>query len=49
LYARFPHALARIDVETGALAERQCGWAFGISATPRDGSSNAPSVCDVAP
>jgi hypothetical protein len=49
LYARFPHALVRIDVETGALAERQCGWAFGISATPRDGSSNAPSVCDVAP
>ncbi|MDQ3339002.1 MAG: hypothetical protein M4D80_27900 [Myxococcota bacterium] len=48
LYARFPHALARID-ETGALAERQCGWAFGISSTPRDSSGNAPSVCDVAP
>ena len=49
LYARFPHALVRIDTETGALAERQCGWAFGISATPRDASSQAPSVCDVAP
>jgi len=49
LFARFPHALARIDLETGALAERQCGWAFGISTTPRDGSTNAPSVCDVAP
>ena len=49
LFARFPHALVRIDAETGTLVERQCGWAFGISATPRDGSSNAPSVCDVAP
>jgi len=49
LFARFPHALARIELETGALVERQCGWAFGISTTPRDGSSNAPSVCDVAP
>jgi hypothetical protein len=49
LYARFPHALARIDTTTGALAERQCGWGFGISATPREGSTSAPSVCDVAP
>jgi len=49
LYARFPHALARIDVATGSLQERQCGWAFGISATSRDSSSDAPSVCDVAP
>lgn len=49
LFARFPHALARVDLETGSLVERQCGWAFGISTTPRDGSSNAPSVCDVAP
>jgi hypothetical protein len=49
LYGRFPHAFARIDAETGALAERQCGWAFGISTTPRDSSGNSPSVCDVAP
>lgn len=49
LYARFTHALARIDIATGALAERQCGWAFGISAMSRDSASNAPSVCDVAP
>jgi hypothetical protein len=49
LFARFPHALARLELSTGALAERQCGWAFGISTTRRDGSSTAPSVCDVAP
>lgn len=47
LYARFPHALARIEVETGALVERQCGWGFGISTTSTQTTSNAPSVCDV--
>lgn len=49
LYARSPNALARIDVATGALRERQCGWAFGIAPTPRDSSALMPSVCDVAP
>ena len=49
LYARFPHALARIDVATGRLAERQCGWAFGIAQTPRETSTAAPSVCDAGP
>jgi hypothetical protein len=48
LYARFPGALARIEVETGALVERQCGWGFGISSTmTENAATNAPSVCDV--
>lgn len=49
LFARFPHALARVDLETGQLVERQCGWGFGIATTQRDGGAAAPSVCDVAP
>lgn len=49
LFARFPSALARIEPATGRLVERQCGWAFGITTSQRDGSSAAPSVCDVAP
>jgi hypothetical protein len=47
LYARFTGALARIEVETGALVERQCGWGFGISPTAAENPANAPSVCDV--
>jgi hypothetical protein len=49
LFARFPGALAKLDPETGALTERQCGWAFGLSVTPFETSANAPIVCDVAP
>jgi len=48
LFARFPGALAKLDPETGALVDRQCGWAFGISETPFETSANAPVVCDVA-
>lgn len=49
LFARFPGALAKLDPRTGALAERQCGWAFGLSDTPFETSANTPIVCDVAP
>ena len=49
LVVRFPSALARIELATGALRERQCGWAFGIGSTPRESSSSTTSVCDVAP
>ncbi len=49
LFARFAGALAKLDPITGALTERQCGWAFGISETPFETSANAPIVCDVAP
>lgn len=48
LAARFPGALAKLDRETGALTERQCGWAFGLSETPFETSASTPVVCDVA-
>ncbi len=48
LAARFPGALAKLDLATGALAERQCGWAFGLSDTAFETSASAPIVCDVA-
>ena len=49
LFARFPGALADLDLATGALTERQCGWEFGLSLAPLPTSANAPIVCDVAP
>ena len=48
LAARFPGALAKLDLSTGELAERQCGWAFGLSETPFETSASTPIVCDVA-
>lgn len=49
LVAMFPGGVAKIELATGALAERQCGWAFGLADTPFPTSSSAPAVCDVAP
>lgn len=48
LAARFPGALAKLDLATGAVTDRQCGWAFGLSDTPFETSASAPIVCDVA-
>jgi hypothetical protein len=48
LAARFPGALAKLDLATGAVTDRQCGWAFGLSDTPFETSASTPIVCDVA-
>lgn len=49
LFARFAGALANLDLTTGALAERQCGWRFGIAEAPLPTIADGPNVCDVAP
>jgi hypothetical protein len=45
LVVQFPSGIARIDLETGAMAERRCGWGFGVSDQQLDGGSGA-SICD---
>jgi hypothetical protein len=46
LFARFFGALAKIDLATGALRERQCGWVFMVASSAHDTAASAPSVCD---
>jgi hypothetical protein len=48
LLVQFPSAVARLDLETGALADRRCGWSFGLSDQVSDLGRGGPSVCDVA-
>jgi hypothetical protein len=43
---QFPSGIARIDLETGELAERRCGWAFGVSDQPIEPGTLGPSICD---
>jgi hypothetical protein len=45
-YVRFGSGLATVDVRTGALRERRCGWQFGLVTTKLERSGNAVSVCD---
>jgi hypothetical protein len=40
--------LARVELTTGALVERRCGWAFGLSDTPFEAGHNGPTICEVA-
>lgn len=49
LIVRFRAAVAKLDRATGALRERQCGWAFGRSDKPFDHGPDLPLVCDVSP
>jgi hypothetical protein len=48
ILAAEPGWLARVDLETGGLAERRCGWSFGLSDQPFDPGRGGPSLCDVA-
>jgi hypothetical protein len=47
LVVQFPSAVAKVDLETGALAARRCGWGFGASDQLGEGGRGGPSVCDV--
>ena len=49
LVVQFPSGLARIDVETGAIAERRCGWGFGLSEQMFEAGQSGPSICDADP
>ncbi|HEX7840402.1 MAG TPA: hypothetical protein VF469_23145 [Kofleriaceae bacterium] len=46
LVVQFPTGIARIDLETGAIADRRCGWGFGLSDQPLEIGHNGPSICD---
>jgi hypothetical protein len=48
LLVQFPSAVARLDLETGALADRRCGWGFGLSDQPLEIPRGGPTVCDIA-
>lgn len=48
LLVQFSSAVAKVDLETGALAERRCGWGFGLSDQVTDLGRGGPSVCDAA-
>jgi hypothetical protein len=48
LVVLFPAAVATVDLDTGALAARHCGWSFGASEQPPEVGRGGPSVCDVA-
>ncbi len=45
-YVRFGAGMATIDVRTGALRERRCGWKFALVSTKIENPGNAASVCD---
>jgi hypothetical protein len=49
LVVQFPTGVARVDVETGEVADRRCGWGFGLSDHVFDTRHTGPSICDVAP
>jgi hypothetical protein len=40
--------VATVDLATGAIVERRCGWAFGLSDLPFDASRDGPTICEVA-
>ena len=40
--------IATIDLRTGALIERRCGWSFGLSDLPLDVGHTGPTICEVA-
>ncbi|HET9624033.1 MAG TPA: hypothetical protein VFP84_21825 [Kofleriaceae bacterium] len=46
LAVMFETGMATIDAATGGLADRRCGWSFGLSPTPLDNSRPGPSICD---
>jgi hypothetical protein len=48
LVVQFPSAIAKVDLDTGALAERRCGLAFGLSETPFQARHVGSTVCELA-
>jgi hypothetical protein len=49
LVLQFPSAVARVDLETGALAEKRCGLAFGLSDQLMHARlSGGPTICEAA-
>jgi hypothetical protein len=47
LVVQFPAGIARLDLQTGALADRRCGWSFGLSEQPIEVGRSSPSICDM--
>lgn len=47
LVVQFPTGVARVDLETGELAERRCGWDFGLADHMFEARHTGPSICDV--
>jgi hypothetical protein len=47
LVVQFPTGVARVDVETGEVVDRRCGWGFGLSDHRFDARHTGPSICDV--
>jgi hypothetical protein len=45
-FARFAAGLAKLDLATGALLERACGWSFGLSPQRFEVGGDSQSVCD---
>jgi hypothetical protein len=48
LLVQFPTGVARVDLETGELTDRRCGWGFGLSDHMYDARHAGPSICDAA-
>lgn len=48
LVVQFPTGLARVDLETGELLDRRCGWGFGRLDHAPDIRYTGPSICDAA-
>jgi hypothetical protein len=48
LLVRSPSGIARIDLATGSLVARRCGWAFGIADSPFEMGQQGPSLCEFA-
>ena len=46
LLVAFAAAVATVDLATGALVERRCGWGFGLSDSPHEAGRGAASICD---
>jgi len=47
LVVEFPTGVARVDLDTGELADRRCGWSFGLSEQALETRHRGPSICDV--
>ena len=48
LVVRYLSGLAKLDLATGSLAERRCGWSFGLTDVPVDAGRPIPSICEAA-
>ena len=46
LLVAFTSAVATVDLASGALLERRCGWGFGLSDQQHEAGGDAASICD---